>query len=330
MRHAAPGIRELEGCQPGSLPVGELLDGGVPVVLRGVVQEWALVQAGLRGTAEAMDLLRGHDGGRPVAYSYGAPDVAGRPFYNDDFTAINCEVRRSGLGEVLDQIAAHLDDPHPPTFYVASLPIDGALPGLREGNDLDLAGHGIEAPPSIWIGNRVTASCHYDAPNNIACCAVGRRRFTVFPPEQIDNLYPGPLEPTPGGQAVSVVDFAAPDLERYPRFREALAHAQSTVLEPGGCDLHPRHVVAHVQGLMPHRARNYWWSSALRTSRCRCTRCTTRCGHPRPPAGEKDAWRAVSSTTCSAPRSAAESTCGGGAQRARAPRRVAGAPSAPC
>jgi hypothetical protein len=295
MRHAAASIGEREGCRPEALPVAELLEGGVPVVMRGLARGWALVDAGSRGTREAMDLLRRHDAGRPVQYSYGAPDVAGRPFYTEDFGALNCEARRSGLGEVLDAIAAHLDDPHPPTYYVASLPIDPALPGLRESNDLDLASQGIHAPPAIWIGNRVTASCHYDAPNNIACCAVGRRRFTVFPPEQIDNLYPGPLEPTPGGQAVSMVDFAAPDFERFPRFREALAHAQTTVLEPGDALFIPGMWWHHVQGLDAFTVLvNYWWSSmpayvpapilalyhALWAVRDR-------------PQREKDAWRAV-------------------------------------
>jgi ribosomal protein L16 Arg81 hydroxylase len=112
------------------------------------------------------------------------------------------------------------------------------------------------------MGNRTIASSHYDAPNNIACCAVGRRRFTLFPPEQIFNLYPGPLEPTPGGQAVSLVDMHSPDLGKYPRFREALAAGQSAELEPGDAIFIPSMWWHHVEGLSPFNALvNYWWSS---------------------------------------------------------------------
>lgn len=255
-------IREIHDVEAGTLPLDELIASGQPTALRGVVKDWGLVQAGTRSMHEAMDYLRGHYNGQPVTYSWGGPEIAGRPFYNADFTDLNCDVRRSDLGQVLDEIAAHADDAQPPTYYVASLLIDSRLPGFRDGNDLDLATHGIDAPPSIWIGNRVTASCHYDALNNIACCAVGRRRFTLFPPGQIDNLYPGPLEPTPGGQAVSVVDFAAPDFERYPRFRDALAHGQSTVLEPGDAIFIPSLWWHHVQGLEAFNVLvNYWWSS---------------------------------------------------------------------
>jgi hypothetical protein len=255
-------MRVLEGFRPDALPLDELIGSGQPVVLKGLAREWGLARAGLQGPQAAMDYLRGCYNGKPVQYSYGGPEVEGRPFYEAGFTTLNCEVRRSTLDEVLTQIAAHFDDPRPPTYYVASLLVDSCLPGFRNANDLDFATHGVHAPPSIWIGNRVVASCHYDAPNNIACCAVGRRRFTVFPPDQIGNLYPGPLQPTPGGQAVSVVEFANPDFARFPRFREALASAQVAVLEPGDAIFIPSMWWHHVEGLEAFNVLvNYWWSS---------------------------------------------------------------------
>jgi hypothetical protein len=196
----------------------------------------------------------------PVQYSFGEPWIGGRPFYSDDFTRLNFEVRRGQLTQILDEISRHLPDPQPPTYYVASLPIERALPGFIQANDLPLEKYGIDAPPSIWIGNRVVASCHFDAPENLACCAVGRRQFTLFPPEQIENLYPGPLDPTPGGQVVSVVDFDRPDFARYPRFREALATAQTALLEPGDALYIPSMWWHHVRSLEPFNVLvNYWW-----------------------------------------------------------------------
>ena len=253
-------IRTREDVGIDALPLDALMADGQPVVLKGLVREWGLVQAGLRSTREAMAYLRSFDAGVPVQYSFGTPEIAGRPFYNEDFTRLNFEVRRGVLAQVLDDIAGHLEDARPPTYYVASLRVDRALPGLAQDNDLHLARHGIDAPPSIWIGNRVVASCHFDAPDNLACCAVGRRRFTLFPPDQIENLYPGPLEPTPGGQVVSVVDFDRPDFERHPRFRQALATAQTAVLEPGDVLFIPSMWWHHVRGLEPFNVLvNYWW-----------------------------------------------------------------------
>jgi len=259
---AIAAIAERSGERADALPLAELLAGGEPVVLRGLMRDWPLVQAGLRSPAVAMDYLRGHYDGRTLQYSFGAPEVRGRPFYSEDFSALNFEVRRGGLDELLAGIAAAAGLPQPPTYYLASLPVDDALPGFRAANDVDFAAHGVAPRTSIWIGNRVVASCHYDAPNNLACCAVGRRRFTLLPPTQIGNLYPGPLEPTPGGQAVSVVDFAQPDLVRYPRFREALRHARSAVLEPGDALFIPSLWWHHVESLDSFNVLvNYWWSS---------------------------------------------------------------------
>ena len=73
--------------------------------------------------------------------------------------------------------------------------------------------------PRIWLGNAITTPTHLDEWNNIGCVVAGRRRFTLFPPEQIANLYIGPLDFAPTGAPMSLVSLHEPDFERFPRFR---------------------------------------------------------------------------------------------------------------
>ena len=87
--------------------------------------------------------------------------------------------------------------------------------------------------PRIWIGNRVKVQTHFDLLDNIACVVGGRRRFTLFPPEQVPNLYIGPLDFTPSGTPMSMVPLTNPDFARYPRFAEALPPRSRRELEPG-------------------------------------------------------------------------------------------------
>jgi hypothetical protein len=263
MVEVAGKIPVLAGLRPEDLPLSDLLAKGQPAVLQGLAAEWELVRKGLDSDQEARRYLVSFYNGRPIDYTFGGPEAGGRAYYNDEFSALNFTVRRDRLDKALAEIESHLQDEPAPLYYIASLPVDSCLPGFRASNDLGLSRFHVDAPPAIWIGNRTTATCHYDAPNNIACVAVGRRRFTVFPPEQIFNLYPGPLDPTPGGQAVSTVDFARPDFERHPRFRAALAAGMSAELGPGDAIFVPSMWWHHVEGLSPFNTLvNYWWSSA--------------------------------------------------------------------
>ncbi len=254
--------RVLEGVRPETLSLDELLAAGEPAVLKGLAADWGLVKAGRRSDLEAMGYLRSVYNGKTVGTSSGEAHIAGRLFDNEDFTDLNFTPGRARLDDVLREIEQHLRDERPPTRYISATTIDACLPGFRRENDLPL---GFDSLVSIWIGNRTIASCHYDAPNNLACCVVGRRRFTMFPPEQIFNLYPGPLDPTPGGQAISLVDFANPDFERYPRFREALASAQVAEVEAGDAVFIPSLWWHHIEALSPFNTLvNYWWSTTPR------------------------------------------------------------------
>jgi hypothetical protein len=309
-------IPELTGVTPEDLPLAELVGGAQPRVLRGVVNKWAITKAAGKSDQDVVDYLRTFYNGKPLGFSIGGPEIAGRLFYNDDFTKLNFVTERGRLDEVLARILGYGHDTHPPTIYVGSAPVDSYLPGFRRENDLSFAAQGVEAAPAIWIGNRTIASCHYDAPNNIACCVAGRRRFTLFPPEQIFNLYPGPLEPTPGGQAISLVDFANPDFERFPRFRIALDSALTAELGPGDAIFVPSMWWHHVEGLSRFNVLvNYWWSlspayvptpmhalyHALWTIRDR-------------PENEKQAWRNVFEYYVFGPRSSAIDHLPAGAQ----------------
>jgi len=298
--------RVLEGVAPDRIPFGELLEAGEPVILRGIARDWPLVRHGLESAGRAIDYLRGFAdraaaaGQQVVAYT-GPAAINGRFFYNDEFTGLNFSTERVPLGAFLERLRAAGDarDAGPaPAQYVGSTDVDGYLPGLRAANDLVLdPAMFAQARPlvSIWIGNRTVAATHYDQSHNMACCMVGRRRFSLFPPQQVANLYPGPLEPTPGGQVVSMVDLAAPDYGRYPRFREALAAGQVAELEPGDALFYPALWWHNVEALDAFNAMiNYWWTStpefmdspqltllhALLSLRDR-------------PAQEKAAWRAL-------------------------------------
>lgn len=264
MSVAAPPVRCLAGVSQDAIPFAELIEAQQPVVLKGLARGWPLVARGFEGPRETADYLKQFAGERPITAFVGPPEIGGRFHYDRETRGLNFSTKRLPLTEFLDKVLDHLDDPAPPSFYAGSTDLDIFLPGLRAENDLPLDHRDFSHQPplaSIWIGNRTTAAAHHDMSNNLACCMVGRRRFTLFPPDQVANLYPGPLEPTPAGQVVTMVDLQEPDLERFPRFREAIASAQVADLEPGDVLFYPALWWHQVEALDAFNVMiNYWWN----------------------------------------------------------------------
>ena len=255
-------IQERRCDAPDALP-DAVLTSAEPVVLRGLVAHWPMVAAARESMqAAAAYLCRlERPNAPPVVATVGAPEINGRVFYNDDLSGLNFRQEHIALRTVLDTLLKYAAHEAPPMIYVASTTLDTWLPGFRAENDLPLDGRDPLA--SIWIGNRTRVAAHQDVPDNIACVVAGRRRVTLFPPEQLRNLYIGPLDFNPAGQAISLVDFAAPDLQRFPRFAEAMRHAQVAELEPGDAVFIPSMWWHHVEGLESFNVLvNYWWRDA--------------------------------------------------------------------
>jgi Cupin-like domain len=264
MAQTARKTRVIEDIAPDAILWDELMAAERPAILRGVVRDWPLARTG--SPAAAAEYLKTFYQGRKVLAFVARPELKGRFGYTEDATRLDFESNRGPLGEYLDRILAHLDDDAAPSVYIGSTDVSLYLPGFRAENDLVLNHPMFESNPPIvgaWIGNRTTALAHHDMSNNIACCLVGRRRFTLFPPEQVENLYPGPLEPTPGGQVVTMADIHAPDFERFPRLREALAAAEVAELEPGDALFYPALWWHQVDALEAFNVMvNYWWNTS--------------------------------------------------------------------
>jgi len=239
----------------------EVLASGEPAVLRGLVSDWPAVGAARDSAAALLAYLRQLDSGAPVDAIMTAPGIEGRIFYREGLNGFNFVRNRLPLTAVAEQALRYADHPRAPAVAAQSAPVRDCLPGFAAANPLPLADP--SAQPRIWLGNAVTTPTHLDEWFNIGCVVLGRRRFTLFPPAQIANLYVGPLDYAPTGAPMSLVQLHAPDFERFPRFREALAHACCASLGPGDALFIPPLWWHNVESLDSLNVLvNYWWHAS--------------------------------------------------------------------
>lgn len=252
-------IKILEDIVHDAIPQA-VLESTVPLVLKGLVKNWPIVKTAEQSAEAGYNYLCQFYNGELVNTAIGDSDNKGAIFYNQDFSGFSHERARSSLTGAYNNIKNLHASGSSRAYYVDSAPVDMYLPGFRVHNDLNLGS--FTPRVSIWMGNKTTVSAHHDVPDNIACVVIGKRRFVLFPPDQLENLYIGPLDFNPAGQAISMMDLDNPDFEKYPRYREALAHAQIAELESGDAIYIPSMWWHHVEGLMPFNLMvNYWWTA---------------------------------------------------------------------
>ena len=240
----------------------EILPAGKPLVMRRLVADWPVVQNSQKGHGHLIKYLSSFDANKDVELVTAPPEREGRFFYNDDMTGLNFEKRATKISQALSDLEKQVDETNGTgpsrSIYLHSLQADEVMPGFSTDNPLEIDLPTVD--PRVWIGGPLTVQTHYDLSENIACVVAGHRRFTIFPPDQIANLYPGPLEMTLAGPPVSMVRLEDPDLEKYPNFPDAMSHALTAELNPGDAIFIPYAWWHHIQSLSDvNTLVNFWW-----------------------------------------------------------------------
>lgn len=230
-----------------------------PVVLRGIAADWEPVAAGLGSPQQLADWLKDKVGSRSVdILSVKSPEDT-MFFYGDDLTEMNFDRGSLPFDAFVDAVLSGADQDQARNLYLQGTLASTLSSQLQSA--LRLPHVPPSAEPSVWMGNRTVAQTHFDLAQNIAVVVSGRRTFTLFPPEQIANLYMGPMEQVPYGTPVSMVRLDNPDFAKHPNFRIALDHALVADLGPGDGIFIPYmwwHRVEASGSL--NMLVNYWWN----------------------------------------------------------------------
>lgn len=217
------------------------VDARRPGVLRGVVPRWPAASWEIEGLAARL----GAREVTPVVLSEGRFEVDLRE---------GVRVKAMPLAEYLSLLAA----PGAPAYYLR-LPLEGALSALSRDAPLEpYCRRAVAMKRNLWIGAAGTSSdLHFDMTHNLVAQLRGRRRVTLFSPDQRGALYPYPLRSLNAHH--SQVRLDAPDLQSFPRFSEA--RRETVWLEPGEMLFIPRGWWHHFESLDASIAMNAFWAT---------------------------------------------------------------------
>jgi hypothetical protein len=251
-------IYEVKVHEPADL-LQHIGDRTQPLVLRGIAKSWPVVKTSLSNVSNGLEYINEFAQSMLVGMGTVEPECQGRLFYNKDFSGFNFSRTTCQFSDFLDLLCGannmDLSDVH----YMGSTNVDRLLPGFRNHNDLT-AISGFSPLVSIWMSNQAKVAAHQDLPSNLAVCVTGKRKFTLFPPSMTENLYIGPIDLTPAGQPISLVDHNAPDFKQFPKYKDALKNAVVAELEPGDALFLPSLWWHSVESLEPINVLiNYWW-----------------------------------------------------------------------
>ena len=239
---------------------GEIYSAGQPVVLKGQAADWPIVALAGAPDRAFCDYLTGRANPSPVQLWVGPPGQGGRYGFSGDYASENFDRRLAPMAQICDFLLRAADEPDAPAMFAGAINLPEHMPALLPDVPMALLAPARDRLTSLWLGTPSRTAAHWDLAENLSCVVRGQRRYLLFPPQQIGNLYLGPIDRTLAGQSISLVDCEAPDFARFPKFAEAMAHAEQAILEPGDVLFIPSMWFHHVASDAPIGAQiNFWW-----------------------------------------------------------------------
>jgi hypothetical protein len=236
-----------------------------PIVFRGLFAKHTVLNS-MASPAQAADFLQSKllDKHAKMALTRIPFSEKSRMFYDEQVKAMNFGVANLAAQQCFTRMT---DASRDADYAVQCVPVEQYMPALLPLLDNPLVSEDVKR--FIWFGNKVVVAPHFDESDNLAVVLSGKRRFTLFPPTQTKHLYIGPLEFTPAGQPISMVNILNPDLNQHPHYKTAYEHALSVELEAGDAIYIPTPWWHHVQSLSDFNVLvNYWWNpSPLATAK---------------------------------------------------------------
>ncbi|WP_158970225.1 cupin-like domain-containing protein [Paraglaciecola sp. L3A3] len=206
-----------------------------PVVFKGLVSDWQSVKEARKSNEclnKYLTQLSSKPSNRIEAYE-ATEESNGRYFFGNSFDEFNFNKVAYSFTDFLQKIQyISQQNSNKTSIYAGGKQLSKHLDNFARDNALSYD-FGRPVEPRVWLGNSSVISTHFDTTDNIACLVSGKRTFTLFPTEQVKNLYPAPFNHTIAGAAVSMVDICNPDFEQHPLYQEALDNAFVAELEPG-------------------------------------------------------------------------------------------------
>lgn len=157
-------------------------------------------------------------------------------------------------------------DPDGPRWCMQQVALERDLPTLAARLDYpSCVPRELLNAVNIWFAAPdTTTPLHYDDTHNLFAQVSGSKTFYLFPPENLDALYPGPLNT--GAQHVSRVDMFHPDLAHQPlaaslSYRSATVHAGEALVLPA---FWWHQVASHDLSV----SVNFWWRAHVEDCLC--------------------------------------------------------------